>query len=198
MKPSEVIGRFLKRYREDNGLTLEAVSDASHRWGTTWSAATIKNIERGGGKADSLPVIFTVIATIMTLESKNGLGQRPNLRTMFADVDTLEINGTQVPTDDVLTLLGIESTQPETLLFERLAELDDDNQPTAAEQRLADKLGVEGSDVARACLKLYNHTLDTEASIRATGVRHAEVSPQKRGRVTRILAAEISQFLREN
>ena len=72
--------------------------------------------------------------------------------------------------------------------------------PTAAERRLSEKLAkhsdsIDASDIAVAaiCDVLYGHSLDEEAAKRAG----EGATPQKRGRVTRVLAGEILDYMRK-
>lgn len=61
---------------------------------------------------------------------------------------------------------------------------------TSAERHMADKISFSPTSVAAICEVLYGHSLDDEASIRAG----EGASPQKRGRITRILQKEIKAF----
>ena len=72
--------------------------------------------------------------------------------------------------------------------------------PTSAERRLAIRLSKKHEDlaandlaVAAVCDVLYGHSLDEEAAKRAG----EGATPQKRGRVTRVLAGEILDYMRK-
>lgn len=70
--------------------------------------------------------------------------------------------------------------------------------PTSAEKRLANRLikeqqvlALDDYTVAAICDLLYGHSLDEEAAKRAG----EGATPQKRGRVTRVLAGEILNMI---
>ena len=72
--------------------------------------------------------------------------------------------------------------------------------PTSAEKRLANRLikeqqvlAIDDYTVAAICDVLYGHSLDEEAAKRAG----EGATPQKRGRVTRVLADEILDYMRK-
>lgn len=67
MKMNEAVGQFLKRYRLEHGLTMDDVATASRRYGSGWIAANVRNIEHGGGKADSLPVLILLVQSLHDL-----------------------------------------------------------------------------------------------------------------------------------
>lgn len=71
MRINEVVGQFLKQYRVEHNLTLDDVATASQRYGSGWSAATVSNIEKGGGKADSLPTIMILLSALNDLEDED-------------------------------------------------------------------------------------------------------------------------------
>lgn len=63
--------------------------------------------------------------------------------------------------------------------------------PTAAERRVARKLGVDPAIVWATCRAYYLHSLDEETASRAG----EDASPQKRGRVTRDIIQELEQLV---
>ncbi|MBT1176993.1 helix-turn-helix domain-containing protein [Bifidobacterium callimiconis] len=71
MKMNEAVGDFLKRTRRAYGLTLDQIATASRRYGSDWTAANLSHLERGGSKADSLPNLLILIATLNHLTGKH-------------------------------------------------------------------------------------------------------------------------------
>lgn len=107
---------------------------------------------------------------------------------------------------DALTVAGGGEEQPQyrfsgydhgTPVFEAIGT---HYPPTSAERRLANRLVKEHQElaindfaVAAICDVLYGHSLDEEAAKRAG----EGATPQKRGRVTRVLAGEILDYMRK-
>ena len=91
---------------------------------------------------------------------------------------------------------------PDTIMSEEGGHVTPINRhytPTSAEKRLANRLIKEQQvlvlddyTVAAICDVLYGHSLDEEAAKRAG----EGATPQKRGRVTRVLADEILDYMR--
>lgn len=248
MKMNEIVGEWLQGYRVDHGLTLDQIADASHRYGATWSNANITRIENGGGKADALPTLILLLASLNDLTG-DGLTLADIFTEYAGDVD---INGYTTSYENVAHILqGSEvafntSSEDMKQFFYDMARdwngvqrpergvwidkfiIGDEatpyidptrtptvamnHYPTAAEKRLESRLLKEsvndvsldwmpdeetndwvGMHVAAVCDVLYGHSLDEEAAKRAG----EGASPQKRGRVTRVLAGEILDYMRK-
>ena len=80
MRMNEIVGEWLQGYRADHGLTLDQIADASHRYGTNWGNVNVSRMEKGGGKADALPTLMVLLATLNDLT-----GDRLTLADVFID-----------------------------------------------------------------------------------------------------------------
>lgn len=242
MKINEAVGAFVKRFRAEHDLTLEEIADASRKIGTTWTAATISAIERGGSKADALPTML-ILADALTdaYHDKHGTDDcMVSVLDLIKDTERLDITDTlTVHTDSIITIItgdGYATLVDADLADKWNQEFDDRARrslfvmerrkldalgympegeeegivhmfgeegaeqfkhwklvPTAAERRAAKKLGVEPIRVAEAMYLWCGHSLDDE--VRKFAGEGA--SPQKRGRVTRKLVAELKDYMRQ-
>lgn len=202
MRVNEAVGRFLKRYRAEHELTMDDVATASRRYGSGWSSGTISQMERGGSKADSVPVLLLLVQSLNYLTGDT-LTVPDLFRCMAGDAAEVSITDTvSLSPDDLATALtsgGVPLTPGEAGTngrppFEHsaaawfLKSLNGPRPvPTAAEIRAAKKTGIDPHVLAAWCRCHYGRTLDGEASRRAGD----GASPQKRGRVTRVIVSEI-------
>lgn len=186
MKINDIVASWLRSYRAERGLTLDQIATASHKYESGWTSATLSHMESGGSKADSLETLLILLATLNDLN-------RDDLRLsdIFIDCDAVEVgDGFEVDEDGFFNALGgrpVDIADP----FEhaRLIPL----YATLAETRLANRSGVDSEALHEACMNLYGHSLDEEAAKRAG----EGATPQKRGRVTRVLADEILDYMRK-
>lgn len=186
MKINDIVASWLRSYRAERGLTLDQIATASHKYESGWTSATLSHMESGGSKADSLETLLILLATLNDLN-------RDDLRLsdIFIDCDAVEVgDGFEVDEDGFFNALGgrpVDIADP----FEhaRLIPL----YATLAETRLANRNGVDSEALHEACMNLYGHSLDEEAAKRAG----EGATPQKRGRMTRVLADEILDYMRK-
>lgn len=186
MKINDIVASWLRSYRAERGLTLDQIATASHKYESGWTSATLSHMESGGSKADSLETLLILLATLNDLN-------RDDLRLsdIFIDCDAVEVgDGFEVDEDGFFNALGgrpVDIADP----FEhgQLIPL----YATLAETRLANRSGVDSEALHEACMNLYGHSLDEEAAKRAGD----GATPQKRGRVTRVLAYEILDYMRK-
>lgn len=186
MKINDIVASWLRSYRAERGLTLDQIATASHKYESGWTSATLSHMESGGSKADSLETLLILLATLNDLN-------RDDLRLsdIFMDCDAVEVgDGFEVDEDGFFNALGgrpVDIADP----FEhgQLIPL----YATLAETRLANRSGVDSEALHEACMNLYGHSLDEEAAKRAG----EGATPQKRGRVTRVLAGEILDYMRK-
>lgn len=186
MKINDIVASWLRSYRAERGLTLDQIATASHKYESGWTSATLSHMESGGSKADSLETLLILLATLNDLN-------RDDLRLsdIFIDCDAVEVgDGFEVDEEGFFNALGgrpVDIADP----FEhaRLIPL----YATLAETRLANRSGVDSEALHEACMNLYGHSLDEEAAKRAG----EGATPQKRGRVTRVLAGEILDYMRK-
>lgn len=66
----EAVGSFLRAYREENRLTLEAVARAGHEYGARWGVASIRNIEVGKA-ALTVPTVIMLALSLRKLTGKS-------------------------------------------------------------------------------------------------------------------------------
>lgn len=186
MKMNDIVASWLRSYRAERGLTLDQIATASHKYESGWTSATLSHMESGGSKADSLETLLILLATLNDLN-------RDDLRLsdIFIDCDAVEVgDGFEVDEDGFFNALGgrpVDIADP----FEhgQLIPL----YATLAETRLANRSGVDSEALHEACMNLYGHSLDEEAAKRAG----EGATPQKRGRMTRVLADEILDYMRK-
>lgn len=186
MKMNLIVGKWLRGYRAEHRLTLDQIATASHKYESGWTASTLSYMESGGSKADSLETLTILLATLNDLA-----GDDLTISDVFADCDAIEVgDGFEVDEEGFFNALGgrpVDIADP----FEhaRLMPL----YATLAETRLAKRNCVDAEALHEACMNLYGHSLDAEAAKRAG----EGATPQKRGRVTRVLAGEILDYMRK-
>lgn len=71
MRMNEIVGDWLRDKRIDHGLTLDQIATASHRYGSGWTAGTLSYMEKGGSKADALPTLMILLATLNDLTGED-------------------------------------------------------------------------------------------------------------------------------
>lgn len=186
MKINDIVASWLRSYRAERGLTLDQIATASHKYESGWTSATLSHMESGGSKADSLETLLILLATLNDLN-------RDDLRLsdIFIDCDAVEVgDGFEVDEEGFFNALGgrpVDIADP----FERARLMP--LYATLAETRLAKRNCVDAEALHEACMNLYGHSLDAEAAKRAG----EGATPQKRGRVTRVLAGEILDYMRK-
>ena len=80
MRMNEIVGDWLRDKRDEHGLTLDQIATASHRYGSGWTAGTLSYMEKGGSKADALPTLMILLATLNDLT-----GEEFRLADIFTD-----------------------------------------------------------------------------------------------------------------
>lgn len=233
MSIAEAAGRFLRRYRQMHGLTMDSVATAGREFGATWSLSSVQAIEAGKA-APTLPTLLTLALVLGRLSgepvrladlvSEADLIDRPFVarpdqpvrRTWLErvlsgvpvelhDVDYVHVadHGEGSESDDS-ELAALASNIPLTpqqrreqvdALWEAMNEPPDadsgrssaSKRHSLAESRAAKKLGVQPLLLQQHAVRLWGHSLETEALHRAG----ADSTPQARGRVTRILVDEL-------
>lgn len=219
MRINEAVGRFLRMWREGHGLTLDDVATASRRYGTNWIAATVRNIERGGGRASELSVLLVLTRTLNDLA-----GDDMSLADLFARCAGMGIEGPfeltnafSVSIPDLVDALDGQELPPPTDAGFLEAHLDglvgsarrmlpprpDDKEraeamlrhvPTAAEVHAAARIDVPPEVFGAWCIYLYGVSLDDEARRRAGD----GATPQRRGKFTRTITGEVEKAVEEN
>lgn len=67
MKVNEIVGDWLQGYRAEHRLTLDQIAAASRKYESGWTSATLSHMEKGGSKADALPTLMILLATLNDL-----------------------------------------------------------------------------------------------------------------------------------
>lgn len=204
MRINEAVGLHLREYRTRNNLTLEDIAEQSQEFGTNWSAATIRSLEKGGSRADSIPVLVLLTFTLNALERRRGRQGHIAVKDLIQLPQgqySIDLTETEHVSQD-LVILALNNPVDPRGQFERVESqaahfADAVNKsagtslPTMAEERLARRINQKPETVHEACLNRYGHSLDDEITHRAgTGA-----NSQKRGRATRTVYAEIEQSL---
>lgn len=221
MQISDVFGKWLRDYRQSHGLTLEQISDAARKYSGGWKASKFSQIERGGSKADALPTMLICLSALNDLRETRGEVPDLSLKDALSSCDTFKIS--KFFTASATSVLGTLSAEPVRLNMAPIEhspsmwelpkvrdkaryEYDGDSEdgirvllmesthaPTSAETHMAEKLLWEPIKIAAICDVLYGHSLDEESAMRAG---HG-ATPQKRGRITRLLKTEIEQYAKK-
>ncbi|MGK7221519.1 helix-turn-helix domain-containing protein [Kocuria flava] len=204
----EVLGRNVRARRKASGITLSELARAAGEYGQKWSTGRIGDLEAGRGTASvEVLVVLALSLTHLTgqrvrplelLEADEGveLGEGFALK---AEAFRRVLNGTtsalELDADDILggldeaarRLTSSLSSMPSGtglkfgLVRRALAE------KSLADERAARKLGLDDEEFLVRCLSLWGHMMSVEVSRRAG----EGASPQKRGRVTRVLLDEL-------
>ena len=70
MEISKAVGQYIRKFRQDGQYALADLASRSHEFGTNWTSATIANMEKGASRADALPNILILLATMNSLEDE--------------------------------------------------------------------------------------------------------------------------------
>lgn len=217
MRINEAVGAFLKRYRAERGLTLDDIATASRRYGSGWSTGTISQLEKGGSKADSLPVLIILARSISDLEGDDvTLAELFDRICALAQAETVRLTDTvEVTAEDLRAILRGEyyallpdlrskggeegGVSEETRILrwflgthgQNLQKQIAAHVPSSAEERAAKKLCISVDVLNGWCFYMYKKPLDAVVA-ESAGV---DASPQKRGRVMRRVLEEVKSDL---
>ena len=101
MRMNEIVGDWLQGYRANHGLTLDQIADASHRYGTNWGNVNVSRMEKGGSKADALPTLMILLATLNDLT-----GDELTMADVFIDyAGTVDIGDYATSYENVVSAL---------------------------------------------------------------------------------------------
>lgn len=192
---AQAIGTFLRAYREQHGLTLDAIAKAGRSFGASWGTASIRNFEAGKG-TDRLPTLLTLGLALnhltgddltvndllgsteaMSPPVRNGL---PPTRDWLSGVLSGEPVILRKPEDLVgghkrfaetvrdasAQLTRLTKEMPSDLDFADLERIDLESE-TLAEQRAAAKLGILPKAIKAWSVSLWGQSLEEEAAARA-------------------------------
>lgn len=182
------VGTFLKTYRSENSITLDAVAQAARRHGSTMSASSIQSIEKGDF-AGSLGTLITLVLSLNTLTEKDL--SLVDLFTSVPAVRLTEKSTEEIPAQWVTTLFN------QTPVVREPAPTGERECPSLkrpgslCEIRTARKLKITINELRECALTLWDQSLEEEIQQQAG----TETTPQKRGQITRVLMREIIEHL---
>lgn len=221
MKLNEAVGEFLSCFRKEHGLTLDQIATASQQYGSGWSTGTLSLMERGGSKADSLATLILLVQSLndltnsdMTLADLFDRLSDLGVEVELTDSDSYSV---AIPVVDIRDMLNGEHfkltstpaygsdkwhemvdrawNEARSIARDMRPPIRDSEEhermkrhvPTLAEKRASKRIGVTPEIFGYWCISVYGHSLDDEAAARAGD----DATPQKKGRVTRSIIAEI-------
>ncbi|MBT2497139.1 helix-turn-helix transcriptional regulator [Microbacterium sp. ISL-59] len=209
------IADFLRSFRTEHRLTLDDVARQAREFGAGWGVSTVRNFE-SARSAVTLPNLLVLAASLNALA-----GSSLTLDDLLGDTATFSapsVHGAGVTREWVRSALAgapvrlsLTDTSSQLLDSDRLLDMLEavgrempvgwyvpgpdepaPREPTLAEQRAADRLGMLRVSFAAWADRLWGRSLDEEAAIRASSN-----SPQARGRATRALVEEVSKHYEE-
>lgn len=196
---AEEVAAFVRSYRKSHGLTLDAIALAGREFGASWSGSSIQAIE-GGKSALTLPTLLHLALALGHLSGKplriiDLLGP-----AVAVDQQTASGGGQQVIRSWVERALCGETVELTAADYQHArrasAAVGARRDPgtaaaSLAESRAARKLGLTSHELQQQAILLWGRSLEEEALDRA-GLDRTQ---QARGRVTRILVAEIQRAI---
>lgn len=127
MRMNEIVGDWLRGYRVEHELTLDQIADASHRYGSGWNNVNVLRMEKGGSKADALPTLMILLATLNDLT-----GDTLTMADVFTDyagpVDLGDYTTSYENITNALQGDAVSFRNTHTELLERLREEEKQNQ----------------------------------------------------------------------
>lgn len=185
---SDVIGDYLKAFRDKHEISRDAVAQQARKLGAAMTASTVQSIEEGEHPAS----ITTVVILTGALGELSGTPLR--LADLFRDVEVLAVPGRSAQLD-AEHLRNALSGQPVVL-----PEVGDEEpvEPgsryrvgSLCEARAAQRLGVSTDQLRTAACQLWGRSLEEEILDRVSPM----ATPQHRGHVTRLLVEQLAQRL---
>jgi transcriptional regulator with XRE-family HTH domain len=178
-----VLGINCKRIRrEEARITQDELARAARRVGLKWTASKVRDFEAGR----TAPTFATVLALTAALDSVTGGTVRlADLVSFSGDVTITEDFG---PAGDRLADFCSGGTWGRTSVLDTDTVFD---WPGLTEERIAAGLGIGTEELCDVSLRLWN----TMFSAQRDRVAGPDASPQRKGRVTRQLKAELVEAL---
>lgn len=221
-----VVGRNLRSYREHFGLTLAEVSKAARDNGVKWSTGRLTQVEKGEGAAtvELLVVLALTLSDLSGFEvspldflatndpvriggkAANAADEVPPLDLTAAAFHAIlagekhEVFPPDMPQEaqealhaDIVE--GVKRSAVEygtDVTFEQIEEAR--KAWSLTDERAARKLGIGPKTFTGQCIRVWGHLLSVEVEARSD----PGDSPQKRGRVTRVLLDELRRSIHGN
>nr|WP_255396208.1 helix-turn-helix transcriptional regulator [Kocuria sp. CNJ-770] len=209
----DVIGQNVRQIRERRGLTLDDIARESREYGLRWNTGRVSRIERGDGAV----TMETLLVLALVLSELTGESVTPAVLLDASEPIEIAPQATLRPgvVREVLEgrnagLFVGDLVDGEKLIQEAVGRLQDRmgayrnvmgpgfdtervNEAQAAwslaDERAARKLGVANAEFLAWSVRLWGHTMSAEVEKRA----EPGASPQKKGRITRVLLDELRQ-----
>jgi transcriptional regulator with XRE-family HTH domain len=180
-----VIGRNARNLRLDAGITLDAVAQASRRYGLNWTTGRVIEIEKGK-YTPTLSTLFTLTHILGALS-----GRPLTVRALLGGGDDIAVTDTVT-----LSAAAVGSYfEGEPVVFPE-PPVDDDAPPhLVARTNLTDRWAAKALDIdiptlTGLSLALWNGTFSEERDRRAG----PGATKQRKGQFTRELIREITRY----
>lgn len=194
------VAEVVRSFRKSRGLPLDAIASAGRRYGATWSASSINNIECGQASL-TLPTLLQLALALGELSGKP-LTLLDLLGPAAVAVDDPAVipPGQPVPLSWVERALSgdtVELTAADYQQAQRASSVmgiypdPGVRAPSLAEYRAAKKLGLKAEELQQRASQHWGRSIEDEA-LHRTG---PDSTPQARGRVTRVLVAEMQKSM---
>lgn len=222
---ADLIGSNFRQARKELGLTLDEVASEASDFGLKWNTARVSNLENGRATPNIQTLL--IMAYVLSSASED-YRISPMTLLQAHEGDVIEIGKTDIYARSYNMLLegaldelmasdveGGKEAQDKLLnnLQASLQEVSEFNSklPDAkkftlrdwikagekyslADERAARKIGLSKDQFIVACFQKWGHPLSVETESRSK----SGDSPQKRGRITRELLAELKDYLPES
>lgn len=192
----DTVAEVVRSFRRSRGLSLDAIASAGRRYGATWSASSIGNIECGQASL-TLPTLLQLALALGEL-SGEPLKLVDLLGPAAVAVDKPEVipPGQPVPLSWVERALSGDTVELTAADYQQaqcasgvmgIYPNPGVRAPSLVEYRAAKKLGLTAEELQQQSTRLWGRSIEEEAFDRAG----SGSTPQARGRVTRLLVTEL-------
>lgn len=216
---AEVVGRNMKRTRERGGLTLDEVAREARVYGHRWNTGRVSRMERGEGSVtvDLLLFIAYLLGNLLgeavrpadLLRSDEGIQIAPRATLNPGKAaQALEAGDSGLWTSDLVEgddLIDEEMEQvrarydgvgevlrPVGMTPRTAEQLDEAHRAwSLSDERAARKLGLSQGRFTAWSIRLWGRLMSAEVERRSP----AGATPQKKGRITRELLAELQEVM---
>ena len=196
-----VIGRNVKRLREDRVLTQHELAQLWKRHGLNWARSKVSALEAGSRPHVDLGDLVIMAAALGVPLAEFFGGSDPGSVELKPEPGAVQVNGVRlremfsdVAPDLVLEVWG----EPSRLHRKHLDQLTEKVHPSQADDELAQRLGVHRVDVAQAAMILFDgRTLTEERDRRVERMGGLTIHERQahRGHVTRELSVQLEEIL---
>lgn len=219
---NEIVGQNVASIRESAGLSLDAVARAAHPFGLRWNSARISRIERGDGNVtlDTLLMLCALLSdmtmkdiSVASLVRSTGPVAIAPEGTLSPGVAEKLVRDGQVSYrqtfeegGDIIAATVASVHQANDQYFKILdpefrgdlvavrAHNEGRTKWSLSDERNARKLGLTDAEFLGWCVVLWGRLMSLEVEDRAP----EGATPQKKGRITRELLAELREALEQH